>query len=814
MNYQSNPQLELAFDYVGSTNKNIFLTGKAGTGKTTFLQTLKKESIKRMAIAAPTGVAAINAGGMTLHSLFQLPFGLFLPEHSRDASRQRRFTREKIRLIQSLDLLVIDEISMVRADLLDAVDDVLRRYKDRNLPFGGVQLLMIGDLHQLPPVVKEDEWELMRTHYETPYFFSSRALALTETVAIELKHIYRQSDSTFISLLNKVRDNQLTPEVLDQLNSRYQPGFEAPEDQAFITLTSHNASAHAINAEKLAGIKGELYRFKAEITGDFPEQAYPTDEMLELKVGAQVMFVKNDPNREKRFYNGKIGRITRIGKDEIIVQCPDDDDAIIVTTTDWNNVKYALNEGTKEVTETVIGSFVQFPLRLAWAITIHKSQGLTFERAIIDAQAAFAHGQVYVALSRCKSFEGIVLRTPIAYSSVKTDSTVRHFSAETEKNAPDEEHLRQSKRAYQESLLMELFDLSGLKRWMEQANRTFLSHEGSLTKDLVQQFQLLYVAAETDLFPVAAKFRGQMRSYFPQPEMPEDNAALQERVGKACSWFLEKIGPGLLEAVKKMPVITDNKAVKKVADEAMENLQRELFVKKACLDACLSSFSARTYLRAKADASMDFKPVSPMSAGFAEMHAGASHPELYARLKKWRDEMVQILDVEAYEVMSVKSLIDIAELLPANVTALKKVKGIGDQKAKRFGAQILEIVSRYCVEKGLAGAQLSLPDPEPPKPKINTKQLSYDLFRAGKSVAEIAQERSFTVGTIEGHLSHYIGTGEIDITEVIEPARLNTLSAYLKEHYQGELASIKAHFGDAYSFGELRMVVEYLKREG
>jgi len=296
--------------------------------------------------------------------------------------------------------------------------------------------------------------------------------------------------------------------------------------------------------------------------------------------------------------------------------------------------------------------------------------------------------------------------------------------------------------------------------------------------------------------------------------MPEDNAALQERVGKACVWFLEKIGPGLLETVKKMPVITDNKAVKKVADEAMENLQRELFVKKSCLDACLNSFSARTYLRAKADASMDFKPVSPMSAGFAGLYAGASHPKLYARLKQWRDEMMEILDMEAYEVMSVKALIDIAEMLPANLTALKKVKGIGEGKAKRFGSQILEIVNRYCVEKGLAGAQLALPDPEPPQPKVNTKQVSYDLFREGKSIAEIAQERGFTAGTIEGHLAHYIGTGELDISELIEPAKLNVLSAYLKEHYQGELASIKAHFGDEVSFGELRMVAEYLKREG
>ena len=320
MKFISNPQLDLAFDYVRNTNKNIFLTGKAGTGKTTFLHQIKKEGIKRMAIVAPTGVAAINAGGMTIHSLFQMPFGLLLPGKNTERSRQRKFNSKKITLIKSLDLLVIDEISMVRADLLDGIDEVLRRYKDSFKPFGGIQLLMIGDLHQLPPVVKQDEWMLMREHYNTPYFFGSLALQKTNPITIQLTHIYRQSDDVFINLLNKVRDNKIDQSVLETLNSRYQANFNPDEKEGYITLTSHNRSAQEINAEKLTGIGAPLHQFRATIKGEFPPHAFPTEQVLEFKKGAQVMFVKNDPNPEKLYYNGKIGIVTQIREDEILVK--------------------------------------------------------------------------------------------------------------------------------------------------------------------------------------------------------------------------------------------------------------------------------------------------------------------------------------------------------------------------------------------------------------------------------------------------------------------------------------------------------------
>jgi ATP-dependent exoDNAse (exonuclease V) alpha subunit len=411
----NNPQLQLAFDFVQYTNKNIFLTGKAGTGKTTFLHQLKKVSPKRMVVVAPTGVAAINAGGVTIHSFFQLPYGPHIPDHEniptselnpeKPQAYQKKFNREKIRLIQSLDLLVIDEISMVRADMLDAIDLVLKKYKDRTKPFGGVQLLMIGDLHQLSPVVKEDEWSLLKKYYDTVYLFSSKALQQIPSVNIELKHIYRQSDEYFINILNKIRNNQIDQQTLTELNQRYIPNFSPDEKEGYIVLTTHNASAQEINQNKLKKIKSPSEIFGADTEGEFPSFSYPTEQELELKEGAQVMFVKNDSSSLKCYYNGKIGKVIRMDEDEVYVKCPDDEDEILVKREEWQNVKYFLDEETKEVKENVIGTFTQYPLKLAWAITIHKSQGLTFEKAIIDANASFAHGQVYVALSRCKNFD-------------------------------------------------------------------------------------------------------------------------------------------------------------------------------------------------------------------------------------------------------------------------------------------------------------------------------------------------------------------------------------------------------------------------
>jgi len=459
MHNEKNQHLKLAFNFIHYTNQNLFLTGKAGTGKTTFLKNLKKISPKRMVVVAPTGVAAINAGGVTIHSFFQLPFGPQIPQHGVNrgfpdnrpaagyADRINRFSKNKINLIRSLDLLVIDEISMVRADVLDAIDATLRRFKNRYQPFGGIQLLMIGDLQQLAPVIKDDEWNILKKYYDTGFFFSSHALKKSDFVGIELKHIYRQSEQKFIDLLNKVRDNKMNVADLQLLNSRFKPNFSPAEDEGYITLTTHNYQAKRINEMHLKKQSTKLHRFQCTVEGDFPEYAFPADEILEIKTGAQVMFLKNDASIEKRYYNGKIGKVVNIIDEQIEVLCPGDTDPITVEPDVWENSRYSLNEFSGEIEEEVVGKFIQYPLKLAWAITIHKSQGLTFEKAIIDARQSFAHGQVYVALSRCKSLDGLVLSTPLNSQSVINDKTVIGFTKEVEQNQPDEKVLEKHRKS-------------------------------------------------------------------------------------------------------------------------------------------------------------------------------------------------------------------------------------------------------------------------------------------------------------------------------------------------------------------------------
>jgi hypothetical protein len=817
MSFQTNPQLELAFDYVRNTHKNIFLTGKAGTGKTTFLHQVQRESPKRMVIVAPTGVAAINAGGMTIHSFFQLPFGPYLPGNTADPARQRQFSREKIRLIQSLDLLVIDEISMVRADVLDAIDDVLRRYRDRYKPFGGVQLLMIGDLHQLPPIVKDEEWYLLRDHYQTMYFFGSQALRSSDPVSIELKHIYRQSDTTFIDLLNKVRNNQMDDAVLALLNSRFVANFKPTEAEPYITLTAHNASAQEINGEKLRAIVQQQQSFKATIEGDFPAFAYPADELFECKMDAQVMFVKNDMNREKRFYNGKIGKITGFRQGVIYVRCPGESEDIEVQPAEWTNVKYKLNEQTKEVEEQLLGTFTQYPLKLAWAITIHKSQGLTFERAIIDAQAAFAHGQVYVALSRCKSFEGIVLRSKIVPSSVRTDQVVKTYTDEADKNAPDEAHLSRSKADFQQSLIQELFDFSRLRRQFTQMNRVFLEHEKTLHPEAGQFIRAMETQAIEQVFALAERFKPQIAQYFSEPTLPEDNQELQARLQKAGAYFGEKLGKELLPAARGIHFLTDNKSVLKVAQETLEGLQKEIFVKNACFSNVQSGFSATLYLRAKADAELDFRVAKTALATQASSQqfipVSTPHPALFAQLKQWREDLAEVAGLERYQIMHTKTLLELVQLLPQNLAALKKVKGIGEAKVKQFGEELIAMIQAYCVEHHIEADQL----PEIPleKPaKTETKTLSLEMFKSGKTIDEIAQERGFVRSTIEGHLATFVGLGELDVFKIMEREPVQEIEQFFREKNTQISSEAKAHFEEKYSYGEIKMVLEYMKAVG
>ncbi len=817
MDYKNNTQLQLAYDFVQFTGRNIFLTGKAGTGKTTFLHNLKEHSPKRMVVTAPTGVAAINAAGVTIHSFFQVSFGPLVPDYQPTETidgirhaKVNRFSKEKINIIRSMDLLVIDEISMVRADLLDAIDSTLRRFRNRNLPFGGVQLLMIGDLQQLSPVVKEDEWKLLRKYYETPYFFSSRALQKTDYVSIELQHVFRQKDKIFIDLLNKIRENQLDKTVIDTLKARYKPDFNA-DNSGYIILTTHNYKAHQINDSRLNRIEAKSYTFNAKVWGNFPEYTYPTDAKLTLKEGTQVMFVKNDPNPEKLFYNGKIGTIAEISKEVIKVKCEGDKESIDVKPLEWEKAKYALDDETKEIKETVEGTFTQLPLKMAWAITIHKSQGLTFEKAVIDAQEAFAHGQVYVALSRCKSLEGLVLSTPVLSQSIKYDQTIDRFTKHYEENQPDHAELETSRKAYEQQLLTILFDFESLKRQLYYAIKISHENESSLEGNPVDVFHEIIRQAKTEITEVAGKFQKQILRLLTEGEDVERNTALQERIKKASVYFSEKMKSLVITRLQEINIETDNKAVRKKLKNALDNLNREAAFKTTCLEACHNGFVVKDFLDAQAKASVE-SPAKTVRRKKAEMIATElNHPEIYRRLKAWRDAKVAETGWQVYRVLSLRSIGELSDKLPVTPTALKTIKGIGQKKLETFGNELLQIIIDFCEEKDFAGLALDEQEPEEKKPKINTKQVSFELWKAGKSIAEIAEERNYAKSTIESHLAHFVGTGEIAIEKLVSAEKVKHISEFFIREKSQLLSEAKTALGDDFSYGELRLVFSYLR---
>jgi hypothetical protein len=812
-----NTPLQIASEFVHHTNKNIFLTGKAGTGKTTFLHNLKKTLHKRMAIVAPTGVAAINAGGVTIHSFFQLPFGPHIPGSITASGSIHKFNRDRINLLKSLDLLVIDEISMVRADMLDAIDEVLRRYKNRNEAFGGVQLLMIGDLHQLSPVIKDEDWNVLKTYYNTVYFFGSLALQKTNPVRIELTHIYRQSDSKFIDLLNRVRENNLDLETLNTLNERFIPDFRPADDEEYITLTTHNASAQQTNAIKLERISGKSKTFEASVSGDFPSYSYPTELSLELKVGAQVMFVKNDASREKLYYNGKIGLITKITTDAIFVKCKSDYDEIVVEPAEWKNVKYALNETTKEIEEQILGSFTQYPLKLAWAITIHKSQGLTFEKAIIDANASFAHGQVYVALSRCKSFEGMVLSTRITTTSVRTDGTVAAYSKDASDNPPGEVALSEAKINFQQSLLFELFDFNEIKRAFFQLTRILDENSQILNPSVLETLKPMTVGAEQDIFLVASKFKNQLTQLLPEHILPEDDETVKSRSRKAIEYFLTKISKTIYPELNDLAIETDNSALKKTASQALENLQKTVFIKHACLNACFEGFKTTTYMRAKANADIDFKARTPVSLMRkpAAPRKGQKHGKLYEDLRAWRNAIADENDMPEYMVLPMKTLVDLVENLPTDMKQLGKIKGIGKAKLSMYGDAMLKIIQAYVTENDIKKTEPEEDNPENEirgkKPKSDTKKVSFELFQSGKTIEEIARERGFTPGTIETHLLHFIETGDLDIFSVFAPARISPIIQFFEQNRTTSVSEAKAALGDV-TYSELRAALKHLQK--
>ena len=694
MDIEKDKVFEMAERYVNCTGRSVFLTGKAGTGKTTFLKYIAQSTLKRFVILAPTGVAAINAGGSTIHSFFQLPLCPYLPDvpelvtEYQMPDKYRSLKKERQKIIRTLDLLIIDEISMVRADLLDAVDATLRRYRNSDLPFGGVQLLMIGDAQQLSPVVKEHERPFMEKVYPSPYFFYSKALQKLSYVTIELQTVYRQKDAEFLELLNAVRENRVTQSVLDALNSRLNA---YDDDGKTIRLTTHNAQSDTVNTRKLDELPGEMRMFEADIEGDFPENIYPADFVLSLKEGAQVMFIRNDQDGE--YYNGKLGKVVSIKPNGVVeVESADGGDSVWVSPVEWENIQYALDE-EGEIVPSVVGKFRQLPLRVAWAITIHKSQGLTFDRVIIDASAAFAFGQVYVALSRCRSLEGISLDSPVRMSGICSDGYVAAFNASLPSLETVSGRLQDEESGYRFDVLCELFDLSEAVKLVAKYRKLWA---GALEKLYENEYRGLIERVDIldDARAVAAKFIRQLR-YIQQTRV-SDEAYLQERLSKAAGYFAP-----ILNDVRDFysacnGVEIDNKELRSKLKDVYDQVAVSLDIK--CGGVALineGKFTLDSISRVKTSAFLEERKKTPAKKLIASSEPSVVNEELRDRLHKWRMERFKKDNIPAYMIMHQTTLLAIACHVPQTKKELLSIKGFGEASFKKYGEEILAITAEF-----------------------------------------------------------------------------------------------------------------------
>ncbi|GAA3930769.1 AAA family ATPase [Chitinophaga oryziterrae] len=727
----SNTMFHLAADYINHTNCHLFLTGKAGTGKTTFLKYIKEHTTKNTVVVAPTGVAAINAGGVTMHSFFQLPFGPYVPSGAHlfgvdngvtDAHalfRNIRFNYEKKELLREMELLIIDEVSMVRADTLDAIDAILRHFRSQPLlPFGGVQVLYIGDLYQLPPVMPDDQWRMLKEHYESVFFFDARVIRQSPPLYIELKKIYRQNEATFIDLLNGVRNSTLDWDQLEELNQRYNPGFNGEGDQ-YIVLTTHNRRADEINAARLAAMQGNLHRFEGEIKGDFSEKALPTDMVLQIKPGAQVMFIKNDLAEPRRYFNGKLATVKSvINEDKIVVTLAGSEETLILEKETWRNIRYSWNKAENSVDEEELGSFTQYPIRLAWAITIHKSQGLTFEKAIIDAGNAFAPGQVYVALSRCTSLEGLVLHSRIHPGAIRTDLQVQEYSSKSENTDRLEDELDNQKQIFWAGQLVKLFgaekiltELQLHASWLRDKKMNGMESAVTLSRNLQQR------AAQ--LHQVGLKFRQQLQPLVDDVLVNKDTALLQERVTKAIAYFTQDIYENLIKPLKReIDIVKDIPKIKKYV-----------------------------------------------------VQLGSLETFLWNRLELF---------------------------LNARFGELTFNEGLPDYSALRSPAsKEKEAVIKEKKKKAEAGS---------------SRRGSLELFLGGKTLQEIATERSLAVSTVESHLADAVAFGELELGKFIDEKKISLILPLVKEMGVASSSPIKAKLGDTVTWAEIRAVQNYYKK--
>jgi uncharacterized protein YpbB/GTPase SAR1 family protein len=751
----SNPA-EFTERFINQTNQSVFLTGKAGTGKTTLLKKIISSTYKNAVIVAPTGIAALNAGGVTIHSFFQLPFAGFVPEfgvvpqftnavklETKD-SLMRHFAMNKQRqnMMRNLELLIIDEVSMLRADLLDAIDWTLRNVRRTNEPFGGVQVLFIGDLLQLPPVVKPEEWSVLHKYYNGIFFFNARVLQEQKPLYIELSKIYRQQDDTFISVLNNLRDNRITESDVKVLNQFVKPDFDALKEEGYITLTTHNSKADQMNAKALASLKKTSIIYSAEITGDFPPHLFPIEKDMELKVGAQVMFIKNDISFDKNFYNGKMGRIDSLSSKEVSVYFPEENRSIVVEKYEWSNIRYTLNEKTGEIEETVMGTFVHYPLKLAWAITVHKSQGLTFDKAVLDVSDVFAPGQAYVALSRLRTLQGLVLLKPMRMNGLSNDQQVVAYSGNKADESMLNAYLDHGTKKYLLDILSASFDWYDLNsKW--GIHEASYKNAGSKTeKGKNKSWVTLQTQAIQSSMEPAKKFRNQLDHLFRKERLEME--FVFERVQAAYTYFFKILDGVLTSNLKKIAELQRVRKTKAYSEE-LEELDELL------TEAILKMKKARILMEA-------------IAAG-----------------REITKELVWTAEVKNYKVAKLAAL---KQEFRQNPSLLDM--HIGDEE---------EVIQLKKTKK----------EPKEKKEKRSTYDQSWDLWQEGHSIEDISRIRQLSENTIYGHFVFLIKAEKVELSDVMDQKRINELADLFGDYQGSSLTPLKEQLGDAVSWEELKL---------
>ena len=757
---QSNPTAAFVEQFINQTSQSIFLTGKAGTGKTTLLRKIMASTHKNAVIVAPTGIAALNAGGVTIHSFFQLPFAGFIPEFGAQPAFSesvkfetkqtllRHFTMNKTRLkmIRNIDLLIIDEVSMLRADLLDAIDWTLRNIRRAHEPFGNVQVLFIGDLLQLPPVVKQEEWQILRNHYQGIFFFHAKVLQETQPLYIELSKIYRQQDQDFIQLLNQLRNNQMSSEDLQILNQYVRPDFDANKEEGYITLSTHNAKADQINAIALEALPEKLWSYAAEITGDYPKHLYPLEPTLELKLGAQVMFIKNDLSLEKNYFNGKMGKIKALSSDEILVEFPEEKKTINVEKFEWSNIRYELNAATGEVEEKTIGTFVHYPLKLAWAITVHKSQGLTFDKAVLDVSEVFAPGQAYVALSRLRTLSGLVLTQPMRMNGLSNDQQVMAYSQHKADENTLPKVLEAHIKHYLLQTLKQAFDWYELRSQWSQHEASYQALGAKSEKNKNKSWMALQNQVVQATKEPAEKFIRQLEGLFTKPHF--DRVFLKERVDAAYLYFFAQLDGVLLSNLRKIAELSRVRKTKSYVEEleALDDILTETILK--------------------------LKKVRLLVSAVAE-------GEAITKDRIWNNDLQQYklskIAIVRQELKQVPSLLDDPDA--EEVSFLKSTKKLAKEQ----------------------------------KVKKSTQEKTLELLEAGKEVSEIARERQLSVQTINSHFAYLIRSGQIELTDVMSPKRISELEQLFDGFEGNSLNPLKEKLGSKATWDELKLYQAWMQ---